>query len=98
MNDCVGDISPFGLFCDCVYCFQSHFSLSMGMVIRCFPVSSYMFAESFCVSMVHLSIFMSFSGLHSFIEICASSITSGGGMYLVSLFCSLVKLAFIVFL
>ena len=70
----------------------------MGMVIRCFPVSSYMFAESFCVSMAHLSIFMSFSGLHSFIEICASGITSGGGMYLVSLFYSLVKLAFIVFL
>ena len=68
------------------------------MIIRSFPVSSYMFAESFCVCMVHVSIFMSFSGLHSFIEICASGITSDGGMYLVSLFCSNVKLAFIVFL
>ena len=48
--------------------------------------------------MVHVSIFMSFSGLHSFIEICVSGITSGGGMYLVSLFCSDVKLAFIMFL
>ena len=98
LNDCVGGISPFGLFCDCVYCFQSHLSLSIGMVIRCFPVSSYMCAESFCICMVYVSIFMSFSGLHSFIEICASGIINGGGMYLVSLFCSSVKLAFIMFL
>ena len=48
--------------------------------------------------MVHVSIFMSFSGLHSFIEICVSGITNGGGMYLVSLFCLDVKLAFIMFL
>ena len=48
-NKCVGDISPFGLFCDCLYCFQSQLSLSIGMVIRCFPVSSYMFVESFCI-------------------------------------------------
>ena len=48
--------------------------------------------------MVHVSIFISFSGLHSFIEICTSGITNGGGMYLVSLFCSNVKLAFIMYL
>ena len=68
------------------------------MVIRCFHVSSYMCAVSFCICMVHVSILMSFSGLHLFIEICASGIINGGGMYLVSLFCSSVKLAFIMFL
>ena len=97
-NDCVEDINPFGLFCDCVYCFQSHLSLSIGMVIRCFLVSSYMCAVSFCICMVHVSIFISFLGLHSFIEMYTSGIISGGGMCLVSLFCSSVKLAFIMFL
>ena len=68
------------------------------MVIRCFPVSSYMCAVSFCIYMVHVSIFISFSGLHSFIKMCASGIINGGDMCLVSLFCSSVKLAFIMFL
>ena len=68
------------------------------MVIRCFLVSSYMCAISFCICMVHVSTFISFSGLHSFIEMCASGIINGKGIYLVSLFCSSVKLAFIMFL
>ena len=68
------------------------------MVIRCFPISSYMCATSFCICMVHVSTFISFSGLHSFIEMCAKGMMNGGGMYLVSLFCSSVKLAFIMFL
>ena len=42
--------------------------------------------------------FISFSGLHSFIEMCASGIINGEGIYLVSLFCSNVKLASIMFL
>ena len=33
-NGCVGGISPCDLFRDCVYCFQSHLSLSKGMVMR----------------------------------------------------------------
>ena len=97
-NDCVGGINPFGLFCDCVYYFQSHLSLSIGMVIRCFPVSLYMCAVSFCIYMVHVSTFISFLGLHSFIEMYASGMINGGGMYLISLFCFSVKLAFIMFL
>ena len=98
-NDCVGGIiNPFGLFYDCIYCFQSHLSLSRGMVIRCFPISLYMCATSFCICMMHMSTFISFSDLHAFIEMCASSMINGGGMYLVSLFCSSVKLAFIIFL
>ena len=97
-NDCVESINPFGLFSDCIYCFQSHLSLSIGMVIRCFPISSYMCATSFCICMVHVSTFISFSGLHLFIKICASGMINGRGMYLVSLFCSSVNLAFIMFL
>ena len=97
-NDCVGGINPFGLFFDCVYCFHSHLSLSIGMVIRYFPVSSYICVVLFCICIVHVSVFISFSGLHSLIEICASGIVSGGGMCLLSLFCSTVKLAFIIFL
>ena len=97
-NDCIGGINPFGLFCDCIYCFQSHFSLSIGMVKRCFFVSSYMCTLSFCIYMVHVSTFISFSRLHSFIEMCASGMINGRGMYLVSLLCSSVKLAFIMFL
>ena len=65
------------------------------MVIRYFLVSSYMCTVSFCICMVHVFTFISFSGLHSFIEMCASGMFNGGGMYLVSLFCSSVKLAFI---
>ena len=97
-NGCVGGINPCGLFCDYVYCFQSHLSLFIGMIIRYFPVSLYMCATSFCICMVHESAFISFSGLHSFIKMYASGMINGGGMYLVSLFCSSVKLAFIMFL
>ena len=52
LNGCVGGINPCGLFNDCVYCFQSHLSLLVGMVIRCFHVSLYMCATSFCICMV----------------------------------------------
>ena len=48
--------------------------------------------------MVGVFTFISFLGLHSFIEMSASGIINGGGMCLVSLFCSSVKLAFIMFL
>ena len=85
-NGCVGGINPCGLFRDCVYCFQSHLSLSIGMVTRYFPVSSYMCATSFSVCMVCVSTFISLSGLHSLVEICASGIINYKGMYLVSLF------------
>ena len=70
----------------------------MGMVMRYFPVSSYICAVSFCICIVHISIFISFSGLHSLIEICTSGIVSDRGMCLLSLFFSIVKLAFIIFL
>ena len=97
-NGCIGGINPCGLFCNFIYYFQSHLSLSIGMVIRYFPVSLYMCATSFCICMVCLFTFVSLLGLHSFIKIYASGMIDGGGMYLVSLFCSSVKLAFIMFL
>ena len=65
------------------------------MVIRYFLVFLYMCAVSFSICMMHVFTFISFSGLHSFIEMCARVRFNGGGMYLVSLFCSSVKLAFI---
>ena len=60
-SDCVGGINPFGLFCDCVYCFHSHLSLSIGMVIRYFLDSSYICVALFCICIVHVSVFISFS-------------------------------------
>ena len=86
-----------GLFRDCVYCFQSHLSLYIEMVIRYFPVFLYLCATSFSVCMVCISTFISLSGLHSLVEICASGIINCKGMYLVSLFCASEKLAFIMF-
>ena len=86
-NGCIRGISPCGLFRDCVYCFQSHLSLSIGMVMRYIHVSSYMCATSFSICLVCISTFMSLSRLHSLVEICASGIVSCEGMYLVSLFC-----------
>ena len=83
-NDCVRVINPCGLFSDCIYCFQSHLSVFIGMVIRCFPVSSYMCTISFCSCMVCVSTFISLSGLHSFLEMCMSGMTNGGGISSVS--------------
>ena len=96
-NGCVEGISPCDLFKDCLYYFQSHLSLHIGMVIRYFLVSSYMCATSFSVCMVFVSTFISLSGLHSLVEICASWIINCKGMYQVSLFCTSEKIVFIMF-
>ena len=96
-NGCVAGISLCGLFSNCIYCFQSHLSLSIRMVIRYFLVSSYICATSFFVCMACVSTFISLSRLHSLVEICASGIVNCEGMYLVSLFCASEKLAFIMF-
>ena len=97
-NGCVGGINPCDLFSDCIYCFQSHLSLSIRMVTRCFPVSLYMYAIEFCVCMICVSILISFLELHSFVEICTSGMINGKGTYLMSLFCFGVKFAFIMLL
>ena len=47
--------------------------------------------------MLCVSTFISLLGLHSFVEMCINGMTNGRGMYLVSLFCSSEKLAFIMF-
>ena len=67
------------------------------MVIRCFLVFLYMCATSFCVYILCVSTFISLLELHSFVKMCASGMTNCKGMYLVSLFCSSKKLAFIMF-
>ena len=72
-------------------------SLSIEMVIKYFPISSYMCATSFSICMVCVSTFISLSGLHSLVEICASGIINCEDIYLVSLFCASEKLTFIMF-
>ena len=57
------------------------------MVMRCLPVSSYMCVISFCVCMVCVVVLMSFSGLHSVIDIWVCGIIVGGGMNLGSFVC-----------
>ncbi len=79
------------------YCFHSHINLVFGMVMRCRPLSSYMRATSNCVCIVSEFVSMSFSGLHSLIEICASGIFVGGVTYRVFLCCYVEKWALMMF-
>ena len=46
-----------------------HFSLVIGMVMRDFPVSSYIRVTLFCVSIVFFTVIMFFYRLHSMVEI-----------------------------
>jgi hypothetical protein len=48
-----------------LYCFHSHSSLVLGIVIRRFPVSVNMWASSHMICIVGCVVFMSLSGLHS---------------------------------
>jgi hypothetical protein len=48
-----------------LYCFHSHSSLLLGMIIRRFPISVNMWASSCMICMVGCVVFMSLSGLHS---------------------------------
>ena len=57
------------------------------MVMRCLPVSLYMCVISFCVCIVCFVVLMSFSGLHSVIDIWVCGIIVGGGMNLGSFVC-----------
>jgi hypothetical protein len=59
-----------------LYRFHNHTSLLKGMVIRCLRVSSYMF----------VLVLISFSGLHSCVEIFTRGMFSGGDMCLGSYF------------
>jgi hypothetical protein len=67
-----------------LYCFQSHSSLVLEMVIKWFPVFVNMWALSCMICMVGWVVFMSVSGLHSFRFIWIISRCSGSCMYLVS--------------
>ena len=90
-------LSPCGVFFASWYCFHSQCNLILGMVMRCCPLSSYMWATSKCVWIVLVLVFISFSGLHSLIEIYANGIIVAGVTYLVSRCCSVTKWAFIKF-
>lgn len=65
--------------------------------MRCRPLSSYMWATSNCVWIVLVLVSISFSGLHSLIEICANGMIVAGVTYRVSRCCSVLKWAFIRF-
>jgi hypothetical protein len=49
-----------------LYCFHNHSSLSLGMVIRWFPLFVNIEALSYIIWMVGLVVFISVLGLHSF--------------------------------
>ena len=63
-----GGIKPCMLYLSLLYCCHSHFSLVVGMVVRCLPVLSYICVISFCICMVLVVVEISFSGLHSLID------------------------------
>jgi hypothetical protein len=48
-----------------LYCFYSHSSLVLEIVIRRFPISVNMWASSLMICIVGRIVFMSLSGLHS---------------------------------
>jgi hypothetical protein len=71
-----------------LYCFHSHSSLILGMVIRRFPISVNIWASSYMICMVGCVVFMSLSGLHSCRLIWIRGRLSGSCTYLVSFDCS----------
>ena len=60
-NDCGGGTRPCVLYMAALYCFYSHFSLAVGIVVRYLPVVSYTWVISFSVCMISLLVIMSFS-------------------------------------
>jgi hypothetical protein len=70
-----------------VYWFHSHSSLSLGMVIRWFPLFVNMNALFCMICIVGSVAFISVSGLHSFRFIWTSGSCNDSCMYLVSLDC-----------
>ena len=57
------------LYLSLLYCCHSHLSLVVGMVMRYLPVSSKICVNSFCVCIVLVALAISFSRLHSIIDI-----------------------------
>lgn len=57
-----------------------------------------MWVSSFCICIVSLLVMISFSGLHSDMDMCVSGIIVGDGMNLVSLGCTGEKCVFMMFL
>jgi hypothetical protein len=86
-NDCRGGSIWCCEFKFVLYCFHSHSNLSLGMVIKWFPLFIKMWAFSCMICMVGWVVFMSESGLHSFRFIWIKGRWSGSFMYLASFDC-----------
>ena len=76
-NDWVGGSRLRGIYLARWYCFHNHINLVFGMVMRCRPLSSYIWATPNCVWIVLVFVSMSLSGLHSLVKICANGIFCG---------------------
>jgi hypothetical protein len=48
-NDCGGGTRLCVLYLSMLYCCHNHFSLVVGMVVRCLPVFSYICVNSCCI-------------------------------------------------
>ena len=68
------------LYLSLLYCCHNHFSLMVGMVMRCLPVFSYICVNSYCICIVFSLVTMSFSGLHFVIDIWVCGSVVEGGM------------------
>ena len=86
------------LYLSLLYCCHNHFSLMVGMVVRYLPVFSYIFVNSCCICIVFFVVTMSFSGLHSVIDIWVCGSVVEGGMNLGSLVCMGVRCVCMMFL
>ena len=64
----VGGTKPCVLYLSLLYCFYSHFSLVVEMAMRCHSVFLYICVISFCICIVLIVVDISFSGLHSLID------------------------------
>jgi hypothetical protein len=65
VKGCLGGSSWYYVSRLMLYCFHSHSSLVLGMVIRRFPISVNIWASSHMICMVGCVVFLSLSGLHS---------------------------------
>jgi hypothetical protein len=65
VKDCLGGSSWCCMSRLMLYCFHSHSSLVLGIVIRRFPIFVNMWASSHMICIVGCIVFMSLSGLHS---------------------------------
>lgn len=86
-NDCGRGTRSCVLYVSLLYYYHSHFGVVVGMMMRCFPVSSYVCVNLFYVCIVFSTVAMSFSRSYSITDIWMCGIIVDGGMNLGSLVC-----------